>query len=343
MFKRLFHFLVLSLVVLSAFASVAPALADSGDHGKVEGKIAAVDVAANTVTITPKKGGADVVLSVDASTKIKRNGKKVAIADLQVGDKANAKYNPASMLASKIEAKNKSGNGSSGSELKGVIAGVDTTASTVTITPKSGGANVTLNVDANTSIKRNGKSAGLADLLVGDNVEAKYDPSSMLASKLEVHSASGGSKFAKVKGSIAAVDVAGGSVTVTPSMGGADVVLKVDSSTIIKKNDALIGLADLQVGDMVEAKYDSSTMLASKIEVKLPKLKGTISAIDTAAGTITVTPMGGGADMTFTVDANTVIELNDAHVSLSDLLVGDQVEVKYDAVTLLAFKIEANR
>jgi small nuclear ribonucleoprotein (snRNP)-like protein len=297
---------------------------------ELKGVIAAVDTTANTVTITPSKGGANVTLNVDASTKIKRNGKSAALAELQVSDKVESKYNGATLLASKIEAKTNT------AELKGVIAAVDTTASTVTITPSKGGADVTLTVDASTLIKRNGKSAALADLLVGDKVEAKYNPVTMLASKIEVKSS-----YSELKGKIAAVDTTANTVTITPSKGGADVTLNVDSSTIIKKNDVTITLADLVVGDMVEAKYSPATMLAAKIEVELPELKGTISAVDTSANTITVTPKGGGADVTFNVDASTVIKRHDAIVTLADLVVGDHVEVKYDAATMLAFKIEA--
>ena len=299
---------------------------------ELKGVIAAVDTAASTVTVTPSKGGADVTLNVDASTRIKRNGKTATLADLLVGDRVEAKYDGASMLASKLEAKINT------VELKGVIAAVDTAASTVTVTPSKGGADVVLTVDASTFIKRNGKSVTLADLMVGDKVEVKHNPITMLASKIEVKS---GISYAELKGTLAAVDTAASTVTVTPSKGGADVTLTVDSATLIKKNDALITLADLVVGYMVEAKYTPSTMLALKIEVKLPKLKGVISAVDTVANTFTVTPMGGGADVTFTVDAGTIIKRHDAIVTLADLVVGDRVEVKYDAATMLAFKVEA--
>jgi hypothetical protein len=43
---------------------------------------------------------------VDASTVIKRHGTIATLADLQVGDRVDAKYNPLSMLAIKIEVEN---------------------------------------------------------------------------------------------------------------------------------------------------------------------------------------------------------------------------------------------
>jgi len=145
--------------------------------------------------------------------------------------------------------------------LEGTVAAVDTTAGTITITPKKGGADVTLFVDATTFIKRNGAAATLADVLVGDKVEAKYNAATMLASKLEVKL-----NLSEVKGTVAAVDTVAGTITITPKYGGADVVLFVDASTFMKRNHAVATLADFVVGDKVEAKYNATTMLASKIE-----------------------------------------------------------------------------
>jgi hypothetical protein len=227
---------------------------------------------------------------------------------------------------------------SGGKKVEGTIAAVDTTANTVTITPKKGGADVTVNVDATTRIKQNGKLATIADLQIGDKAEAKYSLATMLASKIESESP----KPSKVKGVIAAVDTTANTVTITPSKGGADVTLNVDASTLIKKNKITISLADLKAGDRVEAKYNSSTLLASKIEVKLPEFKGTLSAVDTVAGTITVTPFNSGAAMTFSVDASTIIKKNHQVIGLGALVIGDRVEVKYDSATMLAFTIEVD-
>jgi hypothetical protein len=331
MTKRIAYFITTMLVVFGMLASASPALAH-GHGSELKGTIAAVDTVASTVTVTPKNGGTDITLNVDASTMIKRDGKPATLADLQPGDIVEAKYDPATMLASRIQAKVKK------SEIHGIISAVDTTANTFTVTPKKGGTDVTLNVDASTMIKRNGKPATLADLQLGDKVEAKYYSSSMLAIKVEARR-----NLVNLNGTITAVDTTANTVTVTPKKGGADIVLKVDASTIIKRYGAPATLADLLVGDKVQAKYNPITFLASRIIVNFPELEGVISAVDTVAGTLTVTPHHGGADVTFNVDANTIIELNKVHVTLADLLVGDRVEVKYDTTTMLAFKIEAKR
>ena len=68
-------------------------------------------------------------------------------------------------------------------------------------------------------------------------------------------------------------------------------ILTVNSSTVITLNGNPAALTDLQVGFDVEAKYDYSTMIASQIEAESNlEVHGTISAIDTTASTVTITP-----------------------------------------------------
>jgi Cu/Ag efflux protein CusF len=299
---------------------------------RVEGIIAAVDTTASTLTVTPKKGGPNLVLNVNTATSIKRNGQTATLTDLQVGDMVQARYNPITMLAYSIVAKVKL------VWLEGVIAAVDTTASTLTITPKHGGANVVLNVDAKTSIKRNGQAASLADLKVGDLVQARYNPTSMLAVSIAAKI-----KLVWLEGFIAAIDTTASTLTITPKDGGANVVLNVNSATSIKRNEHSATLADLQVGDKVEARYDPVAMLAYAIMAKLNvvRVEGVIAAVDTTASTLTVTPKDGGANVVLNVDAKTSIKRNGQTAILADLQAGDQVKALYNPITFLAARVEA--
>lgn len=225
---------------------------------EIEGYIAAVG--ANTLTITPKKGGADVTVNVDATTVITRSGKPALLTELLVGDKVEAKYDKTTLLASKIKAKAKPVK----AEVEGMIAAVG--ADSLTITPRKGGADVTVLVDATTRITRGGKTALLTDLLVGEKVEAKYNTTTMIASKIE-DKARDQSNFVELHGAISAIDLSLGTVTITPRKGGAVVVLTVDATTRIQRGHTTIALADLMVGDKVEAKYDKTTFLARMIEI----------------------------------------------------------------------------
>ncbi len=227
------------------------------EDGEFYGTIAAVNIAGNTVTVTPELGGADVVLKIALSTVIKRADKVVALGALQVGDRVEAKYDSLTMIASVIESE------SEGGEVHGTIAAVDTVASTVTITPELGGADVVLNINLSTVILRNDVPAALADLLAGDKVEAKYDSATMIASLIKTEMENG-----EIHGTIAAVDTVAKTVTITPELGGADVVVNVGLSTVVLRHDAPVTLADLLVGDKVEAKYDSATMVASLVDAE---------------------------------------------------------------------------
>jgi hypothetical protein len=57
---------------------------------------------ASRVTITPTKG-ADVALKVDIAARIRRNDMITTQADLKAGDHAQAGYNPATMLAIRLD------------------------------------------------------------------------------------------------------------------------------------------------------------------------------------------------------------------------------------------------
>ena len=240
---------------------LASRITAKADLVSVKGVISAVNVAGSTLSITPTKGGADVTVLVDSATMIKRANKVATLADLQVGDKVEAKYNRVSMLAVSIVAKLNIVN------LNGAITAVDTAAGTITVTPKKAGADVVLNVNADTRIIRNGKLATPADLQVGDKLEVKYNVAGMLALKIEAQNRSKGN-FMEVKGTIAAIDPVASTLTITRTVGGPDVVLKVDSTTLITKHHLSATLADLVVGDKVEAKYNPLTMLASKVDVE---------------------------------------------------------------------------
>jgi phage terminase large subunit-like protein len=266
MIKKGLYFLTALLVAFGMLAATTPAFAYGARHGTKEsgraelnGTITVVDTVGNTVTVASRKGGASIVLSVDSSTRIRRNGVSVTLAALQVGDKVEARYNSTTMLASSINARFKM------SELQGTIAAVDSVGNTVTITPRKGGANVVLNVDSNTRIRRNGVATTLASLQVGDKVEAGYSSATMLASSISAEF-----ELSEIQGTIAAVDTVANTVTITPQKGGANVVLNVDSTTRIKRNGVVATLAALQVGDKIEASYNPVSMLAGSISAELP-------------------------------------------------------------------------
>ncbi len=99
----------MSMLALAAFVAVlglslSPATthAAKAKAGRVEGTLSAVDTTAMTATIT-RHNGTMVTVSVTASTRIERNERRVQLSALKIGDHAEARYNPATMVATKLE------------------------------------------------------------------------------------------------------------------------------------------------------------------------------------------------------------------------------------------------
>lgn len=94
---------LLSSMVLCVFALALlamPAFAAKGEKGtkalRVVGEITKVEDKAVTITATSKAGDkTETVLTIDDTTKIKKDGAEAKAADLKVGDKAMATYDEA--------------------------------------------------------------------------------------------------------------------------------------------------------------------------------------------------------------------------------------------------------
>jgi hypothetical protein len=252
--KKILHGLTVLLVVMSMLAVAAPAYAQ-GALKSAKGTVVAIDKIKHTMTVRTGKV-ATLALKFSNKTPLRRSGKASSTTKMRVGDRVNVKYDPKTNQANDID------DTPGAYEFEGTIAAVDTTLNTVTVASEEGGSTVVLNVDANTVYVRNGAAATLADLMVGDKVDAKYDTTTMLASFIEAQT-----EDAEISGAITAIDTTLGTVTIASEEGGDAVTLNTSVSTVFEKDDAQITLADLKVGDQVEAKYDSVTKMASLIEV----------------------------------------------------------------------------
>src|SRR5262245_52899286 len=88
--------LALAAVVVLAAAPVAMADRGPGKDGnnapavkKIEGRIVAVTLSANSVTIQTRAGAAAVV-AVNAQTKVERNDRRAPLSAFKLGDRAQA-------------------------------------------------------------------------------------------------------------------------------------------------------------------------------------------------------------------------------------------------------------
>jgi len=216
---------------------------------QVRGAVASVG--ADSVTIT-KPDATTVTLTVNADTKLRIPDRdadgKVTIADLQAGDKVNARTSAAdATIAESIAVK---GGRKRGEEVEGVVVGV--AADSLTITTEDG-STVTLAVNADTKIKAPDRDASgsvtIADVLIGDKVEAYSsadDAALALAIKVEA---------TKVAGTVA--EVGTDSVTITlEDQSTVTVTVNADTKLRIPAADgsATGTLADLTVGEDIRAK-----------------------------------------------------------------------------------------
>jgi Ca2+-binding RTX toxin-like protein len=166
---------------------------------QAEGTITAIDATAGTLTILTEKG-ATVTLTVDANTKFEINEAPATLADFHVGDAVEAKFNPDTNVATKIEsavndAGENEGNDDRGghhggrqngqrAQVEGSITAIDAAAGRVTIKTRAG-RSVTVSITPQTRLERNDVHVTLDAFQVGDAAEARFDPATGVATKLE--------------------------------------------------------------------------------------------------------------------------------------------------------------
>ena len=254
--------------------------AGNDDQAHVRGKITAVDATAGTVGIQgagqaagddrvsedahSQAPGTTVNLKTDATTRISLNGAPATLADLAVGQFAEAEYDATTMLASKIAAR-ANDHPQPLRQVEGTVTAASATSLTIAA---EHGAPVTLTVDSTTKIFVRGRPATAADIHVGDHAHAAFDGTTMVAAVVMVQRSQQPPVTAEVDGAVAAVSST--SITITPKHSATPVTLTIDTSTIIltQQHHGSPGtLADIQVGDRVEARYVTATMLAKLIVV----------------------------------------------------------------------------
>jgi len=127
-----------------------------------------------------------------------------------------------------------------------------------------------VNVDAATIIRMKQNAITLADIKVGDRVEAegtKIDDHTLLAKHIQLEDENENDDEAEIKGTVKSVGAS--SLVVTTSKG--DITVMVDSSTEIRRHGDHLALSDIKVGNQVEAEgtmVDPQTLKAKKISVE---------------------------------------------------------------------------
>jgi len=249
--------------------------APSVPQTQIEGVITAAS--ATSITVHDSHGQDDV-LAITDKTVIRKGDTAVKPADLATGMRVHvaASTDKTALLVIVQDEKSEPGddNGNPGGQTmtaNGTVKSVGADSLVVTTVPNG---DVTVKVDANTIIRKQGAVIKLADIKVGDGVNTmgqRVDDHTELARQIEVRGDGNGQQNepeeASAEGTVKSVG--SGSLVVTTQAHG-DVTVKTDANTSIRKEGKSIQLSDVKVGDGVEAegqKIDAQSLLARTIQV----------------------------------------------------------------------------
>lgn len=322
--KRCVAIICLAFVaVLAGAAQARPPLRE----GKVDGTISALSAAGQTVTITPNRpGSAAVTLQVTAATRIEHGD----FSSLVVGQRVDAKYDPAAMVATKIKIHGGPGDHDEKIKVDGRI---------ITISPATtsgpgqvmldlngdGTPDLTLTIDTNTEVRLGDVTltGDQLSLLRGLVAKVEYGQDSLVARKIEVKIP--GAEQLILIGQVTAVDTTAGALTVQPAAGSL-VTFLVLPGVKVEVNGHPTTLAGVLVGQTAQVLYTRNAdgvNLALSVRATAPppprpvKVDGTLTAVDSAGGTFTMTTRTGS--ITLTVGPGTDLKINGRRSTLADL------------------------
>lgn len=162
---------------------------ETGDDGQSVTANGIVSSIGTNQMVVHRANGQDVTVKVDGKTLIRKYGQSIAFSDIKVGDHVESRgtaVDSTTILAQQIEVEDAPARHES-AEVSGTVTAVG--ASSLTVHSDDG--DVTVNTDANTTIRKQGKKISLSDVHTGDGVNvqgSRVDASTILAQTIEVHS-----------------------------------------------------------------------------------------------------------------------------------------------------------
>ena len=214
--------------------------------------------------------------------------------------------------------------------LEGILQNVDALNGEITIVTKDG-KTLTLTIATEAPVETEGASSALETLEPGTTGGLELDEDGQVVQRIEA-------RQAKVKGII--VSIEGNEVTVETARGRTRTVTVTDLTRIELEDDFPGVLGDLSVGQQVEVKFDTESLVAFKIdtEEEEAEIKGVVIQLDSGQLMIETER---GRRLTLVVGDRTRIELDDDFPgTYADLQVGDEVDVEFDPFSRTAFEIE---
>ena len=321
---------------------------DRPDEAFLAGVVTQLVRKAHSITVTTRLGD-QVVLGLPDDAKIFRNGSRVSIQEVQLGDlvHSSSRYNTrtreivALVLQSPVAV-----------EFSGVVVGLQSRptntgveANYVTVASDNGLGLLTVRVSAATDVVRNGQAATFASIRVGDRVvdgayrlTVAFEQATNEATRLRLESA----QVLKTQGGITAINAGARTFTVQPPIGGPVTFLFTSATEAWKDGAADIGLGQLQVGDtVVEVTYSPDTGEVARLVVLSSDTlttRGVIKDISLSQRRMTVRI--GEQEVVLTITLDTVLVRDGQTVELAQMSPTDIVVAAYYKVDGTATRIE---
>jgi hypothetical protein len=313
--------LILSVMVwLAAFAMVPSTVVARQRPAAKSEEIVGIVTQVSATSVTIRTGTADRVVRLTSTTIVRLDDQPSTISAIAGGDQAEAHTQTetdgtSTALAIDVESH-------PSTELAGTVKSI--TATTLTVTTPTGDVAITLTADTRFLI--NGHTGAAADVHTGDHVEVEVRENTdktltALVVKVQIDSVD-------IRGVITASSAT--SITVKTSSG--DVVVGLTTSTLIRMQGKVVNPSMLVVGSRVEVEalqQADKSLVAVSINVESPnslsEAEGTVTAV--GADNLTVHTKSGD-DVKFTVNTDTIIRAEDQRLGLSDIKVGDHVNVE---------------
>ena len=302
---------------------------------EIEGLVQSVDGTAGTLTVADQRLGT-LNVTTSASTEIRHGGTAIPLAQIQVGWRVHVKGSlqaDGTYAATEITVQDEGNGGGGGggeTEVQGTIQSIDSVGMSFTVQEQDGTV-VTVDTDASTVFTMGGQPASFSDLATGQMVEVEgttQTDGSVLASHVSIEV-----QETEVQGTVQTIDSVGMSFTVQ-EQDGTIVTVDTDANTVFRMGDQSATFADIVVGDSVEVNgitQADGSVLASRVNIEAPEtepveVEGTVSSIDTTAGTFVVSTDSG--DVTVDTNASTQWHGQGHPSGIGDLAVGDHVQVE---------------
>ncbi|HZK82141.1 MAG TPA: hypothetical protein VFC46_13760, partial [Humisphaera sp.] len=278
---------------------------------KVTGVVTAVDTTGNTISLAARRGATPTTYAIPAGTAITVNHAAGALSDITVGSIVHLQFSALSGTTVASVASHTKPSGGIGKNSTPATGGTSASTNTGASSANTGSSTTTGSTGTSTGTTSTGDSSGGTD----------SDPNPATSPC----------------GTLVSVDTTADTITIsTAADDGAaatSTTYTLDPAVTITADGAASTLGALAIGDSIALTLNTATPAAvTAIVATGSKVEGSVTAVDTTAGTITLTPENGGAAATYTIPSAATITVDGAAGTLAGIAVGMSVKIQLSAL-----------